>query len=538
MQNEELEIIRMSEIQMREVEWLWYPYIPFGKLTIIQGDPGEGKTTFALRLAAACSTGTAMPGMESLSPFNVIYQSAEDGLEDTIKPRLTEAGADQERVINIREDKKSLHLLDSRIEKAIVRCDAKLLILDPLQGYLGERIDMNRANEIREVMKAIGQVAQRTGCAIVLVGHLNKATGMSSAYRGLGSIDFRAAARSVLVVGRLRKNNSVSCENGYKYHSDNENIERLRAESDKLCPQYGLSVLPPKEQSQKVKQMSSREYRAAERGESWKMQLIVTIEDAMAIARSREHFIRLMEAEGYEVKWTRDRKSITYTTPDGKRCRNNKLHEEKFLKENMEYEFRIRNEIARGIKGYGESAYEESGNRRPLYSSDGRELEGSDRRDEYADRYALSDTEIADRAGNQRGTHLVYGTADRDTDRVRRELPGTDRTVHRNDGTDGNSIYREDEYGNREYVITGWESERTVFTESIFGTGNGENVYETEYMDLADPDGGADHLGTDTAYLFADLTNIIDEDAPVEDCTTMRQPQHRRKNNGPVMGGM
>ena len=180
--------------------------------------------------------------------------------------------------------------------------------------------------------------------------------------------------------------NSVSCENGYKYHSDNENIERLRAESDKLCLQYGLSVLPPKEQSQKVKQMSSREYRAAERGESWKMQLIVTIEDAMAIARSREHFIRLMEAEGYEVKWTRDRKSITYTTPDGKRCRDNKLHEEKFLKENMEYEFRIRNEIARGIKGYGESAYEESGNRRPLYSSDGREPEGSDRRDEYADR--------------------------------------------------------------------------------------------------------------------------------------------------------
>ena len=209
MQNEALEIIRMSEIQMREVEWLWYPYIPFGKLTIIQGDPGEGKTTFALRLAAACSTGRPMPGMESLLPFNVIYQSAEDGLEDTIKPRLTEAGADQERVINIREDKRSLHLLDSRIEKAIVQCDAKLLILDPLQGYLGERIDMNRANEIREVMKAIGQVAQRTGCAIVLVGHLNKATGMSSAYRGLGSIDFRAAARSVLVVGRLRKNKNI-----------------------------------------------------------------------------------------------------------------------------------------------------------------------------------------------------------------------------------------------------------------------------------------------------------------------------------------
>ena len=198
--HDEPEILRMSEVQLREVDWLWYPYIPFGKLTILQGDPGEGKTTLALRLAAACSAGKPMPGMKPLPPFNVIYQTAEDGLEDTVKPRLIEADADQDRIINIREDKKSLHLLDSRIEKAIVQCDARLLILDPLQGYLGERIDMNRANEIREVMKSVGQVAQRTGCAVVLVGHLNKAAGLSSAYRGLGSIDFRAAARSVLVV--------------------------------------------------------------------------------------------------------------------------------------------------------------------------------------------------------------------------------------------------------------------------------------------------------------------------------------------------
>ncbi len=332
--------------------------------------------------------------------------------------------------------------------------------------------------------------------------------------------------------------NSVSCENGYKYHSDNENIERLRAESDKLCLQYGLSVLPSKEQLQKVKQMTSSEYRAAERGESWKMQLIVTIEDAMAIARSREHFIRLMEAEGYEVRWTDERKYITYTTPDGKRCRDNKLHEEKFLKENMEYEFGIRNEIERGIKGYGESAYEESGNRRPLHSGDGRELEGTDRRNEYADRDACGDTDLADGAGDQRGYHLVYGSADRDTDRVRREQSGTDGAVHGDDGTDGGNIYREDEYGNREYVLTGWESERELFTESIFGTGSGESVHQAEYADHAYPDGGADHLGTDTAYLFADLTNIIDEDAPVEDCTTIRHPQHRKKNNGPVMGGM
>lgn len=209
MKKDELKLLKMSDIQVREVDWLWYPYIPFGKLTIIHGDPGEGKTTFALRLAAACSTGTPLPNMDTIAPITVIYQSAEDGLDDTVKPRLIEAGADQERIINICEEEKSLHMLDERIEKAIVQCGAKMLILDPMQGYLGERVDMNRANEVRTIMKSIGQVAQRTGCAVVLVGHLNKAAGMSSAYRGLGSIDFRASARSVLVVGRLRSNKNV-----------------------------------------------------------------------------------------------------------------------------------------------------------------------------------------------------------------------------------------------------------------------------------------------------------------------------------------
>lgn len=201
----DLSIKTMAEVELQEVQWLWSPYIPFGKITIIQGDPGEGKTTLALRLAAACTTRTALPGMESQSPFPVIYQTAEDGLGDTVKPRLMEAGADLTKVMNIVEDDRSLTLLDERIEKAIVQTGAKLMILDPIQGYLGDRVDMNRANEIRSVLKNVAAVAERTGCAIVLVGHLNKASGSSSAYRGLGSIDFRAAARSVLLVGRLKK---------------------------------------------------------------------------------------------------------------------------------------------------------------------------------------------------------------------------------------------------------------------------------------------------------------------------------------------
>ena len=206
---EETIIRKMSEVELQEVQWLWYPYIPFGKLTIIQGDPGEGKTTFALRLAAVCSSGGSLLGMEVTEPFNVIYQTAEDGLGDTIKPRLMEAGADESRVLNIIEDTNPLSLSDERIERAIVDTGARLMILDPIQGYIGESVDINRANEIRSVLKRIALVAQRTGCSIVLVGHLNKARGTSSAYRGLGSIDFRAAARSVLLVGRLRKEPNV-----------------------------------------------------------------------------------------------------------------------------------------------------------------------------------------------------------------------------------------------------------------------------------------------------------------------------------------
>lgn len=199
-----LNLKKMSEVELQEIEWLWKPYIPFGKMVIIQGDPGEGKTTFALRLAAACSSGVGLPGMSLKSPITVIYQTAEDGLGDTIKPRLMEAGADEEKVINIVEDTDPLSLSDERIEKAILETGARVMIIDPMQGYIREDIDMNRANEIRGVLKKLSAVADRTGCTIILVGHLNKAKGNSSQYRGLGSIDFRAAARSVLLVGRLK----------------------------------------------------------------------------------------------------------------------------------------------------------------------------------------------------------------------------------------------------------------------------------------------------------------------------------------------
>ena len=199
-----VKIIRMSDVELTPVEWLWKPYLPFGKLSVLQGNPGEGKTYFAMHLAAACTNGKLLPNMERMEPFNVIYQTAEDGLGDTVKPRLIEAGADLDRVLVIDDSDVQLTLSDERIEKAIIENNAKLVIIDPIQAYLGADVDMNRANEVRPIFMRLGQVAQRTGCAILLIGHLNKAAGMQSLQRGLGSIDIAAAVRSVLFIGKLK----------------------------------------------------------------------------------------------------------------------------------------------------------------------------------------------------------------------------------------------------------------------------------------------------------------------------------------------
>ena len=201
---ETVKIIRISDVELTPVEWLWKPYLPFGKLSVLQGNPGEGKTYFAMHLAAACTNGKLLPNMESMEPFNVIYQTAEDGLGDTVKPRLIEAGADLDRVLVIDDSEVQLTLSDERIEKAIIENNARLVIIDPIQAYLGADVDMNRANEVRPIFMRLGQVAQRTGCAILLIGHLNKAAGMQSLQRGLGSIDIAAAVRSVMFIGKLK----------------------------------------------------------------------------------------------------------------------------------------------------------------------------------------------------------------------------------------------------------------------------------------------------------------------------------------------
>ena len=206
----ELKLINMADVEATEVEWLWYPYIPYGKVTIIQGDPGEGKTTLVLNLAAILSRGDKLPETNKDSdPINIIYQTAEDGLSDTIKPRLMAAKAEHKFFTIIDETECRLSLTDHRLEDAIKETKARLVILDPIQAYIGASVDMNRPNEIRDIMTHLKFVAEKYQCAVILIGHLNKATGMKASYRGLGSVDIQAAARSVLLVGRVKDSPTI-----------------------------------------------------------------------------------------------------------------------------------------------------------------------------------------------------------------------------------------------------------------------------------------------------------------------------------------
>lgn len=187
-----------SEIQQTRLDWLWYPYIAFGKITILQGNPGNGKSHVGISLAAALSARGMIPnGTRFPTALKVIYQCAEDGLADTIKPRLMEAGADCRNVAFIDDD--SLTLDDEQIRSSIESFNARLLIIDPFQAYLGNS-DISSSSGIRRIMNRVSKWANLYECAVLLIGHLNKNEGARELYRGLGSIDVAASARSILQI--------------------------------------------------------------------------------------------------------------------------------------------------------------------------------------------------------------------------------------------------------------------------------------------------------------------------------------------------
>jgi putative DNA primase/helicase len=210
---------RFSEVEPEEVSWLWHPYIPLKKLTILEGDPGQGKTYLMLALAAAVTQGHSFPDQKGRVPpphmdwGTVLYMSAEDDMADTLVPRAIAAGANRERLIEVSGwsnggtvEPFSFAQL-ALLSEAIGDTKARLVIVDPIQGFIGEKVDTHRTNEVRPIMSQLRNIAEHHRCAILLIRHLTKGIG-KALYRGQGSVDFTAAARSVLVVAESLEDES------------------------------------------------------------------------------------------------------------------------------------------------------------------------------------------------------------------------------------------------------------------------------------------------------------------------------------------
>lgn len=215
-------VVSFEDVADEHIEWLWQPYIPLGKLTIVEGDPGLGKTFFLLAVATALSCGTGLPASNGqimggvTDPRTTLYLTAEDGYGDTLKPRATKMQANLrylKAVYGWTADEQVTHpfSLDhlTLLEEAIRDFQASLVILDPLSAFLGAQVDMHRANEVRPLLMQLGHMAARQRCAVVVVRHWNKNVGGKATYRGQGSIDFTAAARSVLALGESPDDPSI-----------------------------------------------------------------------------------------------------------------------------------------------------------------------------------------------------------------------------------------------------------------------------------------------------------------------------------------
>ena len=206
-----LELIKASDIDPKSVDWLWYPFIPFGKVTLVQGDPGDGKSTFMLKIAAMLTRGEPLPFTEPEEPpepINVIYQTTEDDADDTIVPRFMKANGDRDRLLFISEKEAPISFDDARIEEGIRTSGAKLLVLDPLSSYIGD-CQINAANEVRPRFNHLIQIAKETNAAIIIINHLNKMVCSKAIYRTPGSIDIVGAVRSALLIGRSKEGPDV-----------------------------------------------------------------------------------------------------------------------------------------------------------------------------------------------------------------------------------------------------------------------------------------------------------------------------------------
>lgn len=202
-------IVCMAEVKALAVEWLWPGYVPRGLLTMLEGDPGVGKSQLALFVVAAVSIGGELPGHSRVQPGTSLICTAEDSLAHVVRQRLDALGADPTRihavegVVTASGDESPLVLTPDGLtvlDRAIIEYQPDLVLVDPIVLYLGADVDMHRANQVRAVLGPLASMAGRHGCAMWINRHLNKSGGTNPIYRGQGSVDFAAAARSILLM--------------------------------------------------------------------------------------------------------------------------------------------------------------------------------------------------------------------------------------------------------------------------------------------------------------------------------------------------
>jgi AAA domain len=195
---------RLSEVTARPVHFLWAPYLPLGKLTLLDGDPGQGKSWLTAAIATAGSLGWGLPNTLPFDPFTTLFFT-EDPAEDVLRPRLDLLGADCSRIWTHDSFAFPIDLSQpadvARLDELVPAYDARLIVIDPIQAFLGAKTDIYRPNEVRAVLAPLLRLAQRHACALLILRHITKARASRSIYAGQGSIDFIAAARSVLLAG-------------------------------------------------------------------------------------------------------------------------------------------------------------------------------------------------------------------------------------------------------------------------------------------------------------------------------------------------
>ena len=288
--------------------------------------------------------------------------------------------------------------------------------------------------------------------------------------------------------------NSVSFQDGKKLHQSATDLQAHRMVNDEICAAHGLEILPPPQKQVKQKRMSTREYRSAVKGESWKFRLMNTIDQCMRYAASKEEFISLMESEGYQVRWTDSRKNITYTTPTGMKCRDDRLHDEKYTKEVMEHEFRIRTAL---VHGGIETEERSAADINPSLSQQ---------------RGVAGAAPSAGRAGAAHSVpHSPSAGGFQPGGTVPRSVP---------DGGPGSGCG-----GDTGAAATGWEEERTLYLSSQ--SGNRDVGHSMAGPDFAGDYGGYGGLANDLVWLGRSLERGQDSD-PVRDATTMHQHADRK----------